>query len=212
MKYYDIHTHLPASCSGDIVVINHIIGKDPVPVSSFLSVGIHPWYIPDVNEYPEQLEQLKEMAFHPKVIAIGEAGLDKQVKTDLNNQEKVFLLQALIAEKVQKPLIIHCVNAWTELIESKKVITPEVPWIIHGFRKKGELARQLIKQGFYLSFGVHHPVEALQAAWPDRLFVETDDSRAEIRFVYQQVAASLQIEVEVLASQIEKNVKKVFDI
>ena len=78
-------------------------------------------------------------------------------------QKEVFLAQANLAEETHKPLIIHCVKAWADLIACKKAVKPEMPWIIHGFRGNGELASQLVRLGFYLSFGDRFNPSALRA-------------------------------------------------
>lgn len=219
MTYYNIHTHthqLPAG-SDERAIVNMIVGetgyenirKDIAGKQMWCSVGIHPWYIYNVRE---QFNNLESIISAPSVVAIGEAGLDKLAKTSPDIQLDVFLQQASLAEKTNKPLIIHCVKAWAELIAARKKIKPHIPWIIHGFRGNGELARQLVAQGFYLSFGQYYHPAALKAAWPDRLFAETDDREIDIRIVYRQLALSLQISLEEFASEVERNVCKTFPI
>lgn len=209
MFYYDIHTHQPSAHPEDIAIVNTIVKAEcDLSLSArWCSAGIHPTYIYKVRE---QFSNLESIASAPSVVAIGEAGLDRLAETSLDIQLDAFLQQASLAEKINKPLIIHCVKAWTELIAARKTINPHTPWIIHGFRGNGELARQLISQGFYLSFGEHFNPAALQAAWPDRIFAETDDKDIDIRDVYQQIASSLQLSPEKLASGLERNVHKIF--
>lgn len=211
MIYYDIHTHQPSVHPEDIAIVNTIIREecDLSMPAQWCSAGIHPWYIHNVDK---QISCLESVASSSAIVAIGEAGLDKLVKTPLDIQKNVFLRQAELAEKLNKPLIIHCVKAWGELIAIRKVVKPYVPWIIHGFRGNGELAQQLSSQSFYLSFGEHFNPAALQAAWPDRIFAETDDKELDIRDVYRQMASSLQLSLEMLTSVLEKNVHRVFTV
>ena len=196
MGYYDIHTHQMPFHKEDIAIINRIVSPmgdmQPGPLLDTVirSYGIHPWYIYNVKE---QMDGLRGLASGPEVVAIGEAGLDT-------------LAQADLAEETHKPLIIHCVKAWADLIACKKAVKPEMPWIIHGFRGNGELASQLVRLGFYLSFGDRFNPSALRAAWPDSLFLETDDKSIDIRAVYQNVAEALDIPEEKLRIQIAKNV------
>lgn len=213
MMYYNIHTHRPSRSSDETAIVNYLI-KEKGDIreegsSPFQSIGIHPWYIYNVRE---QSDTLREAILRPGVVAIGEAGFDKLAEASLELQREVFLLQARLAEEVSKPLIIHCVKAWNELIEAKKEVNPQSPWIIHGFRGNEVLADQLLKQGFYLSFGEYYNPEALQKAWPERLFIETDDKERDIRNVYQQIRTSLRVEPEVFASQMRKNVHKIFSV
>lgn len=212
MAYYNIHSHYPSSCSGEVTIVNRVVRengeeREKGEKGTFFSVGIHPWYIEDATL---QMEQLKGLAVLPGVVAIGEAGLDKLAHTPLDIQQEVFIQQAALAEELQKPLIIHCVKAWEELLAIKKQFKPQTPWIIHGFRGKPGLAKQLIHQGFYLSFGEYFNPGSLQIAYPNRIFAETDDKDISIQMIYRQIASSLDIEVEKLASQIKDNVKIVF--
>lgn len=209
MKYYDIHTHHLPSHQEDTAIINRIIGKDDrsAPEAAFLSCGIHPWYISDVEE---QWKDLQLLAAAPEVVAIGEAGLDKLVSAPMNIQEEVFHRQIQLSEALQKPLIIHCVKAWPELIAIHKNVSCRMPWIIHGFRGNGELARQLLGRNFLLSFGAKFHTAALQAAWPHSFLAETDEAAADIRIVYEQMAAALSVPADLLASQLEENVGQVF--
>ena len=102
-------------------------------------------------------------------------------------------------------MIIHCVRAWEELIACRKAIRPKQPWLIHGFRGKAPLAGQLLRQGFYLSLGYHFQPEAARLAWPERLFLETDEAAVSIQVVYGRVAEALSIDLQALCDQIQRN-------
>lgn len=212
MRYYDIHTHQPALCPEDIAVVNTIIGvsdekaiqgKEYSVSTVWRSCGIHPWYLLDVQA---QFAALETRAFLPEVVAIGEAGLDKKIETPMAFQQTVFEKQADLAEQVAKPLLIHCVKAWDELIAIRKRLEPRAPWIIHGFRGNGFLAAQLIRQGFLLSFGEYFHPEAVRAAWPEYLFAETDDRELDIRSVYRQLSVVLEVPTDRLLAQLAENV------
>lgn len=209
MYYYDIHTHQPSVHPEDIAIVNTVVKAEcDLSLSArWCSVGIHPWYIYNVRE---QLSCLETILSSPSVVAVGEAGLDKLSEISIDIQIDAFLQQASLAEKTNKPLIIHCVKAWAELIAARKTIKPHTPWIIHGFRGNSQLAQQLIAQGFHLSFGEYFNPAALSAAWPNRLFAETDDKEIDIRTVYRQLASSLQIPLEEFAIAIQKNVHQTF--
>lgn len=218
MLYYNIHTHHQPLHSDDVAILNCLIpaldagphGQQAVSsagTGSIQSVGIHPWYIYNVRE---QIAELETQVLAPNVVAIGECGLDKLAKTPMEVQRFVFKSLTLLAEKLRIPVIIHCVKAWTELIEIRKEVKPSVPWIIHGFRGNGELAGQLLRQGFYLSFGEYYNPDAVRVAWADRLFAETDDKETDIHEVYDRLAGTLSLPLDQMASQIEKNVRSVF--
>lgn len=210
MAYYNIHTHYPTTHPEDISIINILIrGGESYHLEDGqnYSAGIHPWYI---NNIRQQLDELERLCTHPDIVAIGEAGFDKIRGGTPDVQQEAFQIQALLAEKVNKPLIIHCVKAYDEIIKNKKVIKPQVPWIIHGFRGNGKQAEQLLRQGFYLSFGQYFNPKALKVAYPDYLFAETDDADIDIRSVYQQITENLSYPVEETISSLTLNIKKVF--
>lgn len=217
MKYYNIHTHLLPEEPDVVSVQNLIIKEESSYISSldraggnlFFSAGIHPWYIRDIEN---QLASLQQIVLHPKVIAVGEAGLDKRTSAPFSLQQKVFLAQAAIAEQTNKPLIIHCVKSWNELIVLKKKLAPVVPWIIHGFRGNAVLSRQLIDQGFYLSFSELFNPGTLRLEILDYIFFETDEQKTSIHAVYHTVSSHLNIEIESLAFRISSNVERVFSI
>lgn len=216
MRYYDIHTHHKPIHTEDVAIVNTIVapaGIIPAHIpaadvqlsaNSLKSAGIHPLYIYDIKK---QLIELERLLTHPEMVAIGECGLDKRAETPMDVQRFLLEQQVLLAEKLQRFLIIHCVKAWPELIATRKKIIPSVPWTVHGFRGNGELAGQLLKQNFYLSFGAYFNPEAVRAAWPDRLLAETDDKEIDIRSVYACLADTLSLPVGRLALQIEKNVR-----
>ncbi|GHT76182.1 TatD family hydrolase [Bacteroidia bacterium] len=193
--YIDIHTHnrLHSENSG---------GKD------FYSLGIHP--CEGTENWAEEERDLEEYAVYNRVIAIGEAGLDKLCETDFNLQKEIFIYQIRLSELIKKPLIIHCVRAFDELIALKKELKPQQAWIIHGFRGKPEQMKQLLRHDLYFSFGLYFNEETVRQIPLDRLFLETDDSKTYIQDVYRKVAECRSLnEIELIRS-IEKNFVKIF--
>ena len=130
-------------------------------------------------------------------------------------QIEVFEKQIALAEKYQKPLVLHLVAAFDELIEIKKRLKISVPIVIHGFSKSEQLAKQLIDNGFYLSFGKYllrnKEMEAVFKSIPnDKFFLETDTIEETLEEVYQKAALCKTISVEELQEMVEKNWEKVF--
>ena len=205
MTYYDIHTHRPSLHPEDLAIVSVDIRKPFVPNNQLYSIGVHPWYIDsnDRDVIDELFAHACRSACHPEVKAIGETGLDKHVAKSANDfllQQELFISHARLAEEVKKPLIIHCVKAWNDLLTIRQSIKPAMPWVIHGFRGKVALAVRLIDAGLYLSFGLHYNIDSLKTAWRKwRLLLETDDKNITIRDVYQQVANDLDVSVQELA-------------
>lgn len=212
MIYCDIHTHQALPVADAIVVINKMADVKQSPCflpGNYYSCGIHPW---NIQKSEVQFALLVEAARHPSVIALGEAGLDKNRETPLQEQLELFTRQAVLAEEIAKPLIIHCVKAWDELLSVKKKIDPAVPWVIHGFRGNGVLAGQLTGKGFMLSFGESFNPEALKVAWPHHLLAETDESPIGIKEVYARIAGALGVPIDLLALTLREKVKEVFSV
>ncbi|MBO4588597.1 MAG: TatD family hydrolase [Bacteroidales bacterium] len=131
---------------------------------------------------------------------IGECGLDKCCDTPWERQMEVFVRQIEIAEQLGKPLVIHCVKAFNELMELRKT-HKQTPWVVHGFTGSTELYNQLLKADIEVSFGAaildkrrEKVRETLSKADPDRIFLETDDSGADIREIYHAAAEILGID------------------
>lgn len=172
-------------------------------------MGMHPWHVTVLPD-ERQLLRLKELAGHPQVLAVGEAGLDKLAEAPLELQQKVFIRQAQLAEEVGKPLVLHVVKAADELLQAKRSLRPSVPWIIHGFRGKAELAKQYLTHGFYLSFGERYQEEALRAVPADRLFIETDESTVPIEQLYARAAEVRGVPIAELKETVFQNVLRLF--
>ncbi len=202
--YYNIHTH-KFSDNEEIV---ELVNQFPDEVDSnlpFFSVGIHPWYL-DENQLGEQLELIEKYVHLSNCKAIGECGLDKRIETSIEIQKKVFIPQLLLAEKYKKPVVLHCVAAYQELIEIKKELNLTVPLIIHGFSKNKQVAQSLLNNGFYLSFGKYLLLnpdlgEVLKTVPLDRLFLETDTMEQTIFDVYNKAESILNKDVRFIITE-----------
>lgn len=161
MTIVDFHTHHPRLLS--IIDIDPASSR-PVPLRPGLrySVGIHPWSIPYASA--EAWATTCLLALDRRVLAIGETGLDR-LKGDapLDLQTEWLCRHAALAEEVGKPLILHIVKCFPEIITLKSRLKPRQPWIIHGFRGKPALASELIRHGFRLSFGLRFNPDSLAA-------------------------------------------------
>lgn len=206
----DIHTHKSEEISRGKAIINCLLPMDASLCPSFFySAGIHPWKLAECHA-EEQLESLEKLLVEEQLLAVGEAGLDKLTNAPMELQIRIFEKQVELSEKYRLPLIIHCVKAMEELLAVKKKLNPIQPWIWHGFRGKPEQAGQLIKNGVYLSFGVHYPEETVRLVPAGSIFLETDDNPAEIEEVLIQVAKTRNMDVEELRQGIRENIQKVF--
>ena len=203
MNFFNFHHHNPQIAYG----IYNSTPEEKIP-EHYFSVGIHPQNIHE--DWEKDLESLKIISQNPKCLAIGECGLDALVNIDENLQKKVFEAQIIWANQIQKPVIIHCVKRFQELIPFQKIA--KVPMIIHGFNKKKAIADEMLKHGFYLSFGksVLHNLSlqtTLKEIPSEKIFLETDDADFNLTELYQKTAEIKEISVEKLQEQISKNLE-----
>jgi TatD DNase family protein len=178
------------------------------------SFGVHPWKIGnDVNEI---LEEMDVVCRNRRCLAIGECGLDKLIDIDFDLQQKIFCEQIQIANGFEKPLIIHCVKAFNELMSCLKKMENKVPVIIHGYNNNKEIADQLLKNGYVLSFGKalltpdSNAAEVLKNVGRKNFFLETDDAKISIRDIYKKASEILGIGEEILQEQLKNNYQHIF--
>jgi len=216
--YIDVHRHCQDDPDENVVSICNVYYQDAARLMNadfYSSVGLHPWHTTfvEINE-----DELIQKATSPQVLSIGEIGLDRLKGATLTEQIDQFLLQVRVADRINKPVIIHCVKSWDELIQVKNIVRPKVPWIIHGFRGNTELARQMIGQGFYLSFGdailheSNRTREALHDSQIDRIFLETDESNLPISAIYQEASLIKNITVNECRLLLADNFERIFGV
>ena len=197
MRYFNLHRHSPAKDLEETAIINIFPGQE-IPEKHLYSVGLHPWSAFE-NALVRDLKLVEEKG--KNAVAIGECGLDRLCELPFELQLKAFRAQIEIAANLGKPLIIHCVRAYPELISEKKASRDSLPWIVHGFRGYPEIASQLINHGFYLSFGEalmkdRHLAQIFAAVPDDRYFLETDESATGISEIYKRAALLRNTDVD----------------
>lgn len=213
----NFHTHNKISASGRIDIINISPTEDtPVPsASTCYSAGIHPWFI-STDTLNQHYNTLNKWAANNLIKFIGETGLDKLKGPEPAIQTAVFLKHIELAETHSKPLIIHCVKAYNEIISLRKQLKPKQPWIFHGFNSSLNLMQQATEAGFWFSFGPAILPEgskagkALEAVDKNRFFLETDDTQRAIEEIYAAAALRRHQPVEIIRKQIYNNFNNLF--
>ncbi|SDR68710.1 TatD DNase family protein [Polaribacter sp. KT25b] len=209
MDFIDVHTHTFSSDKNVFSIVNTY--PNSLNFSQPFSMGIHPWFI-NIDKIEEEILLLESKLQDKNCVALGECGLDKLIDVDFELQKKVFKKQILLSEKYKKPLIIHCVKAYQEIIEIKKEIQPNQTWVLHGFNKSKQLAESFIKNGILLSFGAAIiKSKKLQEVFLEipisTILLETDDSKLEIQEIYQKASEIKNIHLKDLQEAIHQNLK-----
>lgn len=213
MNYFNLHTHHSTNQDQIIELVNQYPWDFDEIISTY-SIGIHPWYI-NLERLESDLAMMEQKIKASNCLAIGECGLDKRIEMSIELQQAVFEKQLLLAQKYNKPVVIHCVAAFQELIEIKNKLRLTIPIVIHGFSKNSQLAKQLVANGFYLSFGkylIKNPkLKSVFRAVPnERLFLETDTAEQTIQEVYVLAAKYKNISLTELQEIIATNFNFVF--
>jgi TatD DNase family protein len=147
----------------------------------YASVGVHPHDAKDCAE--ERITELRELAHSPKVVAIGESGLDFHYMHSPRDAQEASLKRHLeLASETGKPIVIHCRDAEARIIEIvRDVGMPVRGGVIHCFTGDSAAAQQFLALGFYISFSgiltfknAAAIREAAAIVPPDRVMVETD--------------------------------------
>jgi TatD DNase family protein len=215
--YIDIHVHGGTPASGIFLLESLMAHEEKLPseVSGMAyTFGIHPWFLSEQN-HKQLLASVEKIVRHPGIIAIGEAGFDRLRGPSPELQQKVFEEQIAISEDLNKPVVIHCVRGWDELLSVHKKLKPQMPWLIHGFRGNIELATQLLSKGMYLSFWFDFALRpesagSLRALPENRIFLETDGADVDIRDIYKKVSNDKGIIVDELKRIILSNYNEFF--
>lgn len=201
----DCHTHHTTPSPEAIISASPICFK-PIGEQKW-SIGLHPWHLElfcgnDMRIKEEIWIELVAAAAYPQVSAIGECGIDIPKGGLLASQMLAFRRQALLAERLRKPLVIHAVKAHDIIVGIKNDIQPTQPWIIHGFRNKPSVAEIYINAGCCLSFGEKFNTESLRITPPECIYAETDESMLPIDSIITRLEEARQ---EDLKQQVIQN-------
>lgn len=180
------------------------------------TIGMHPWW---TESRPDQAQKasLRQLLSQPACLAMGEMGLDNLKGPALSLQMEILSDLLEIAAEMQKPVIIHCVRAFDQLIQLKKAFPSIHNWCIHGYGRHAQLAKQLTREGFYLSlmpgFPDHKYAEIIKTIPLDRFFLETDSMPdVAIDEIYFRISKIMGWDLEHLCSQINQNAHAFFGI
>lgn len=195
-------------------------------------IGWHPVDAKDMTD--EHLEWIEELSRHPKVVGLGEMGLDYHWDTSPRDvQAEVFRKQIRLARKLEMPIVIHNRDAHQDVITIlKEEKAAEVGGIMHCFSGSWETAKLALDMNFYISFGgpltfknAKQPKEVAAKVPLDRLLIETDcpyltphpyrgkrNESGYVRYVCEEMASIRGMSYEEMARITAENARRLFRI
>jgi TatD DNase family protein len=198
----------------------------------YAAVGWHPVDAIDMTD--EHLQWLEELAAHPKVVALGEMGLDYYWdKSPKEVQHEVFRKQIRLAKKVKLPIIIHNREATQDIVNIlREEGASEVGGIMHCFSGSVETAKQCIEMNFLISLGgpvtfknAKKPKEVAAEIPMEKLLIETDcpylaphpyrgkrNEPSYVSLVAEEIARIKELSYEEVAKVTAENAKRLFGI
>lgn len=252
---FDTHTHLNdlafeedrekvierAQKEGVSLLVNVGFNRETIPPTLklaesydfiYAAVGWHPQ---DAGEMrAEDLAWIEELASHPKVVAIGEMGLDYYWdKAPRDVQKEVFRKQIALAKRVKKPIVIHDRDAHRDVVDIlREEGAEEVGGVMHCFGGSYELAQECLDLNFYISFGgpltfknAKKPKEVARQIPLNRLLIETDspyltphpfrgkrNESSYVTYVVQSLADIKEVSYEDICRITMENGKRLFRI
>ena len=198
----------------------------------YAAIGWHPVDAIDMKE--EDLSWIEELSDHPKVVAIGEMGLDYHWdKSPKDVQKEVFRKQIQLAKKVKLPIVIHNRDATQDIVDIlREERAEEVGGIMHCFSGSPEIAQECVEMNFYISLGgpvtfknAKKPKEVAKEIPLEKLLIETDcpylaphpyrgkrNEPAYVKLVAEQIAELKEMSLEEVENITTENAMRVFNI
>lgn len=197
----------------------------------YATVGIHPHNASQFNQ--KVLNKLRKLSENPKVVAIGEIGLDYYRNLSSRQaQKKAFKDQLFLAKELELPVVIHNREAHADTLEILSKFKEKTTIIMHCFSGSREMAEQCVKSNFYISFAGpvtfpnSHKLHEI-AKWIDlkKILLETDcpwlapqDMRGKrnepafLIFIAKKIAELRRISMDELSEATTKNAREIFQL
>ncbi|HPB04954.1 MAG TPA: TatD family hydrolase [Prolixibacteraceae bacterium] len=212
-EYVDIHTHHVNIEWEQLAIHNYVLPLNEIPSAQYFSAGWHPWHLNGFSA-DECKSEFKRLASYKNFVAVGECGLDRKKGNNWDEQILAFETQLEIAKEYKKPLILHAVKSYSDLLQLLKMHQFENKVLIHGFIGNEQVIMQFSTFDTYFSFGKSifndhsKSIELLKTIAPEKIFFETDDSNFSISDIYLRAATIRQVSVEELSRITKNNFRK----
>ena len=197
----------------------------------YAEVGVHPDEVGALNE--ERLEEMRKLCEDPKVVAIGEIGLDYYWdKEAREEQRRWFVRQLELARKLGLPVLIHSREAAADTMEVMKEYGKGLKGVIHCYSYSAEMAKEYVKMGYYIGVGgvvtfknARKLKETVREIPLTSIVLETDcpylapvpyrgkrNSSLYLPYVAEEIAALKQVSFEEVVSQTERNAQDLYGL
>jgi TatD DNase family protein len=229
---FDIGVEYILNASSDIKSSRASIALADKYPQFYAACGIHPHECCDISDKNEALDSVKSLLSHKKAVALGEIGLDYYYDTDWKEKQiEYFDSQLSLAEELSLPVIIHDRDAHGDTMDVIRA-HPKSFGILHSFSGSAEMAKQLQKLGWYISFSgvvsfknASRVIESLLAVDDERLLIETDcpylapvpmrgktNRSAYLKYTIAAIANAKGVSEEEIAEMTFENAKRIFKI
>jgi len=220
------------TCGSDLATSRAAIALAERYPFVYAAAGIHPHEAAKAG--PEVMETLGQLLQHPKVVALGEIGLDFHYDFSPRPvQREILLNQLALAREKKKPVVLHVREAQGEMLSLLGDLAGRLPaGVLHSYSGSAESARQYLQMGFYISFSgtitfknAENVRRAALAVPLDRLLIETDcpylapvphrgkrNNPALVRHVCAQLAALFEMLPEEMARITRENARRLFGL
>jgi len=201
----------------------------------YAAIALHPH---NVGKEHYDIMKYHNMAKHPKVVAIGECGLDYEFcENDLEaqkRQQKVFIQHLELAKELNKPVIIHSRRLFPEILKILQATSYKLSGVLHCYMGRWSYAEEYLKTGFYLSFTglityARDYDKVIKNTPLDRILIETDapylipeplrkkdklvrNEPQNVKYVAEKIAEIKEISFDQIAEQTTQNAKELFGI
>ena len=219
---------IPSAYPKDIDIVMSLVETH---VNLYGMLGVHPTEVKDWDDC--LIDKIKEYSKHPKIVAIGEIGLDYYWDKSFNDlQKEVFIKQIKLANELELPISIHDRDAHKDTFDILKEYNKGSDVVMHCFSGSAEFAKECLKAGWYLALGgvvtfknAIKMKEVAKIVPLDKLLLETDapylapvpfrgkeNQPAYVKYVAEEIASLRGVEVDEIAEATTQNAIKVFGL
>lgn len=219
---------IPSAYPKDIDIVMSLVETH---VNLYGMLGVHPTEVKDWDDC--LIDKIKEYSKHPKIVAIGEIGLDYYWDKSFNDlQKEVFIKQIKLANELNLPISIHDREAHKDTFDILKEYNKGSDIVMHCFSGSAEFAKECLKAGWYLALGgvvtfknAIKMKEVAKIVPLDKLLLETDapylapvpfrgkeNQPAYVKYVAEEIASLRGVEVDEIAEATTQNAIKVFGL